>query len=324
MLVQLLILAAGLVLLLGGGELLVRGSSSLATRLGVNPTLIGLTVVAMGTSAPELIVCLLSAGRGEPDIAFGNVFGSNLANAGLLVGITALIAPFPVQSGIVRREMPLLLIGAILAMALGMDSLWDEQSTLESFGRGDGLALLMLFTTFLVFTLRDYVKSRGDILGEVVKESGVAQSESPGRIGAAVFFGLVGLVGGGELVVRSAIEVARGLEVPEVVIAVTVVSIGTSLPELVTCVASARKDLPDLALGNVVGSNLFNLLLVLSCTAIYKPVPLPEGAYTDLIANLLVSVAILFIALRGRDVTRKEGSVLLVGYAVYVALAVGR
>ena len=310
---QIGLFVVGLVVLLAGGEALVRGASSLARRLGMSSAVIGLTVVAFGTSAPELVVSLLSAWKGTSEIAFGNVFGSNVANLGLLLGLTALLLPLRVDSTILSREIPLLVLVSVAAVFLGMDSWFTGEP--DVFSRSDGWVLVLFFAVFLYANARDVLRGSDPMLKEAVEEQ-----EGDWTLRRAIVFTLLGLVGlavGGQFVVGAAVEIARAAGLSEVVIGATIVAIGTSLPELVTCIAAARKGHDDLALGNLVGSNVFNLLFVLGITSAVSPVPVPTGGWIDLMISLLLAAALLPMARSGRRISRVEGALMLLAYIGY-------
>jgi cation:H+ antiporter len=312
---QIGLFVVGLALLLAGGEALVRGASALARRLGMSAAVIGLTVVAFGTSAPELVVSMLSAAQGTSELAFGNVLGSNVANLGLLLGLTALLLPLRVDSTILLRELPLLLLGGLAAIFLGLDSLLGSGP--DVFSRADGLVLLLFFAVFLYANGRDVL--RGVSTDPMLREAGESLEARP-ELGRAVWLTLGGLVGlglGGHLLVDSAVVLARSAGVSEVVIGATIVAIGTSLPELVTSLAAARKGHDDLALGNLVGSNVFNLMFVLGSTASVLPVAVPPGGWVDLVVATLFVAAILPMAYSRRRISRVEGALLLCGYVGY-------
>ncbi len=324
MLLQSLLLLLGLVLLLAGGESLVRGASALARRLGLSEVLIGLTVVAFGTSAPELVVCLSAALGGSAAIAFGNAVGSNVANLGLLLGATAVLSPLRVQSSLITREIPFLVAASVALLALGADAVFGIGA--DALTRGDGIVLLVFFGIFLFANARDVLVSRGDSMVKEAVELTVT-TVRPALTGAVVMvlLGLVGLVIGGQLAVSAASDIARALGVGEVVIAATVVAVGTSLPELVTCLLAARRGAHDLAVGNIVGSNLFNVLFVLASTAVVSPVPLPPGGWIDLLISLVLALILLpMAATQGRRITRGEGLIFLAAYGGYLVFQLVR
>lgn len=317
---DLLLLLLGLGLLLGGGDLLVRGSSGIARGLGVRPIVIGLTVVAFGTSAPELVVNLLAATSDRSGLAFGNVVGSNLANLGLILGVAALVRPLAVQGTVIVREIPMMLLAtlATLVMALGTDLAWDG-GVIE---RSEGVCLLLFFAVFLYTLVAEVVRGRGrDPLAEQTEES--PTTRAPRNLtGSALLAlgGLLGLAGGGHLLVESASALAEGLGVPRAVIGLSVVAVGTSLPELVTSVIAGLRGEADMAIGNVVGSNIFNLLFVLGITTTITPVPVPKGGVIDIMVVLVVSALLLpFAITHRRSLVRGEGVVLLIAWAAYNA-----
>lgn len=320
MLLDLLLFVLGLVLLVGGGEALVRGASALARRLGLSAALIGLTVVAFGTSAPELVVSLLASAEGKAEIAYGNVVGSNIANVGLLLGLTALFRPLRVDSGLLKREIPLLGFGTLVAIGLGLDhslGLGKE----NAFTRGDGIALLVVFAAFLFFNARDVLTRRrtDPFVVEALEAAHLSDGPGLGLATMLTVFGLVALAGGGEMVVSGASSLARGLGVPEVVIGLTLVALGTSLPELATCLAAARKGQDDIAVGNVVGSNLFNLLLVLGITATVRPVPVPDRELRNLLLMAVLTLLLIPFGMTAQQrVTRAEGGVMLALYGLFL------
>jgi cation:H+ antiporter len=315
-----MLFVVGVGLLLVGGSSLVRGASAMAARLGVSPVIVGLTVVAFGTSAPELVVNLLAAYRGESAIGFGNVVGSNIANIGLLLGITALMSPMLVHPSIVTREIPMMILASLVAIALAMDGLWSPGG--DGFARGDGIVLLLLFGVFVYYTVGDALRQRAETDAYAADAQAALGAPKPvawAAIIGLIVVGLVLLVGGGELTVRGASGFARGLGVPEVVIGLTLVAVGTSLPELATSVIAARQGRADMAVGNIVGSNIFNLLFIWGLTTTIAPSAMPEGGRVDLVVMAVYACAMLPIVLTQRKVSRLEGGLLLLGYGGYVA-----
>ncbi len=327
MLLNLLLLAGGLALLVFGGDWLVRGASALARRFGVGEVVIGLTVVAFGTSAPELVVSFAAALDGAGGIAFGNVVGSNIANIGLLLGLTVLIRPLTVHRTLIVREIPMLILASAVGLALGLDG--------AGFSRGDGVVLLLLFCVFGYYTVLDVVRSEDDrkLLAEEIAEPGVRSEGSAGAapaegLGRAILFVLVGLVAlvvGGQMAVTSATRLAEAMGVPQVVIGLTIVAVGTSLPELVTCLVAARRGQSDIAVGNIVGSNLFNLMFVWGLTATVSPTALPAGGGVDLAVALGMAVLLLPLAVTDTfQIRRWEGAVLLVAWLAFALFAASR
>jgi cation:H+ antiporter len=315
-----LLLAIAIALLLGGGDMLVRGASSLARSLGVSPLVIGLSIVAFGTSAPELAVNVLAALDGRGEISFGNIIGSNLANIGLVLAVAALLRPIAIKAPLIWREIPMMLLATAVAVVLALDGPLDSIGA-DRYGRSDGILLLLLFVVFLWYTVADVLAGRGR--DEFIEEAGAyAASEKTRSVPLAsglTLLGLVGLTAGGRLAVDSAASLARDIGVSEAVIAMTLIAVGTSLPELVTSIVAALRAEMDLAVGNVVGSNIFNLLFVLGITASIRPVPLPRGAYADLAVVSILSVLLFGAAiLNRRRIVRSEAALLLVVYVVYL------
>ncbi len=312
------LLIVGLCGLLGGGEALVRGASSMARRLGISPLAIGLTVVAFGTSAPELAVNLTAAARGNGELSFGNIFGSNMANSGLVIAVAALLRPLAIHGSVVRREMPMMLLATAVAIVLGMDRIFGELP--EGFGRGDAVILLLLFGVFLYYTVGDMLRHRNSepLAGEADEELVPAGTPSTLASLGFTFVGLAGLIGGAQLTVYASVELARAFGVSEVVIGLTVVAIGTSLPELTAAVIATLRGHPDIAVGNVVGSNIFNILLVTGASAAVHPIPIPPGGYMDLLVTAVLSVILMGVSASQTRIIRWEAGVLLLGYLSYI------
>lgn len=321
---DLLILAGGLALLLLGGYALVTGASGLASSFGISQIVIGLTVVAFGTSAPELAVNLTAALRGSTGISFGNVIGSNLANLGLILGTAALVRPLVIESRVVAREIPMMLLATAAAAVLGLAP--DLRLLPGSFERADGAMLLLLFGVFLYNAVRDVVHARHpDPVVEEARLSVERREPRRKRLQNALLtvLGLIGLYLGGELTVAGATGIARSIGLSEAVIGLTIVAVGTSLPELVTSVIAALRGQEDIAVGNVVGSNVFNLLLILGLSATVRPVEVPAGGVLDLAALVGLSLLLLpFSMTNGRTLVRWEGGVLLVAWIGYTAARV--
>jgi len=311
-----LLLVCGIAVLLGGGEAIVRGATRLANDLGVTPMAIGLTLVAFGTSAPELGVNVTAAWRGRGDICFGNIMGSNMANIGLVIGVSALVRTLRIQRPVVVREMPMMLLATAATMAMAFDRLLG--GSVEELSRSDGLVLLVLFALFLYYAVGDMARQR-----ELRELEGVLPGQSDGSPllhVAVTAVGLVALVGGGQITVDAAVGLARALHVSEVIIGLTVLAVGTSLPELVASVVAMVRGHTELAVGNVVGSNIFNLLLVAGVSASVHPIPVPGGGRLDLVFVMLLSLALLLVSVTTeRRVRRREAVVMVLGYVAYVS-----
>lgn len=298
----------GLVILYFGAELLVKGAVRLATSFGLSMLVVGLTVVAFGTSLPELTVNLAAAYRGSMDLAFGDVVGSNVANIGLILGVAAAIRPLDVHARVIRREIPIA-FGATLA--LGVLALNSEISRL------DGVILLAGFGGF-VYSLYQSARSEGQAAGNHLGASPVANNDrlvDTAMIGG----GLVMLISGAHLMVEAAVKIARDSGVSELVIGMTIVAVGTSLPEMATTLVAAVRKKGDIAVGNIIGSNIFNLLLILGVTAQVRPLPVRVQSLSFDVPFLVVLTFALFpIVWRGSRVGRGGGVVLLAAYAVFV------
>ncbi len=313
MLTHILIIAVGLVLLVFGAELLVRGASSVARALRVPDLVIGLTVVAFGTSTPELAVNLSSAVTGNGDIGFGNVIGSNICNIGLILGLSALIRSLDIHVGVIVREIPMMLLTCLVALAMAFDIFLDDH-TPDAFGRSDGIVLLLFFCVFLYYTLADARANRTEILDSDAKPLSL-----PLALGM-ILLGLAALVGGGKLTVDSAVQLAEALNAPPVVVGLLLVAVGTSLPELATSTVAAYRGMTDIAIGNVVGSNIFNLLFIMGISSTVTPVNIPEGGHLDLLVMIGLSALLIpLCATHKRRLVRWEGALLLGLYAGYCA-----
>ena len=307
----------GLVLLVVGGEALVRGAVALASRLGVSPLLIGLTVVGFGTSTPELVTSLQAAFAGSPGIAVGNVVGSNIANILLILGVGALLMPLAVARGAFLRDGTVLVASTLAALAIVLTG---------TLSRPAGLVLLLGLVGYLVWAYRsERLAAPGSAKGDGVVET-PATPETP--LPLALLYAVGGIavtVVGARLLVGGATDLAARFGVSEAVIGLTIVAVGTSLPELVTAVVASVRRQPDVAFGNVVGSNIYNVLGILGVTALVKPVPVPDqiGGF-DVWVMVAATVALLAVAITGWRIVRGEGLALLAAYGVYVAwLATG-
>ncbi|MBZ0181454.1 MAG: calcium/sodium antiporter [Melioribacteraceae bacterium] len=306
-----LYLLFGLILLVLGGEGLVRGSSALASRFGVTPLLIGLTIVAFGTSSPELVVSLQAALKGNSDISLGNIIGSNIGNIGLILGISALIMPLKVQVQIIRKEIPFMILISILIAALIL--------TVDSFSFVHGLIFFLMLMTYIFFAIKNSKK-------EVITKE-IIEEYTPQKLNAVlsivfIIAGLAGLVFGSDLFVKGAVEVAKIFGISDLVIGLTIVAVGTSLPELVTSVIAAIKKETDIAIGNIVGSNIFNILGILGITGMVKEINLNSITYADLGVFILFAVLILPLSRTKFVLQRWEGALLLSVYAGYVVYLV--
>ncbi len=323
-LVSFLLLALGLVMLVIGGDLLVRGASTLARVLGVSELVIGLTVVAFGTSAPELAVNVLAAYQGQGEISFGNIVGSNIANIGLILGIAAMIRPLDIRSQVIRRELPMMLLATVAIGIMAADAML--RSEVAQFDLSDGLIMLLLFGVFLYYTVAEVLyKSGPDVIKTESTEmiSHVAPDGSRKSLALSLVMTVAGLgllIGGGHVTVDRAAAIATSFGVPQVVIGLTLVAVGTSLPELVTSVVAVYRGQSDIAVGNVIGSNIFNLLLVMGVSSTVRPIPVPTGGWFDLLWMGGLSLALMPMVLSANHrLIRREGFILFAAYIGYVS-----
>ncbi len=325
-------LVAGIALLIGGGDFLVRGASSLARRLNVKTLVVGLTVVAFGTSAPELAVTLHAVLAGSGEVSFGNIIGSNAANVGLILGFACLLRPIHIRPSIVNREVPMMLVATCAVFVMAHDQ-WlgsavePARSDLSvaiwnGIDRADGILLLLLFGIFCYYMVNEVVQ-QWDTDAYLTSLPVEKPSEELLTLPWSLIYligGLAALIIGGRMTVNGAVGIAEILEVPSEVIAFTIVAIGTSLPELAASLMAIRRGHPDLIVGNVVGSNLFNLLLVLSATAVVGPIGVPGGGFNDLWVMGGLSLILFPLVVSGQNrISRWEGGFLLIIYLAYLA-----
>ncbi|MCZ7602472.1 MAG: calcium/sodium antiporter [Melioribacteraceae bacterium] len=303
-----LYLAGGLLIMLLGAEGLVRGASALALRIGISPLVVGLTVVAFGTSSPELVVSIGSAIEGNSDIAIGNVIGSNISNIALILGITALINPIKVNVQLIKREIPIM-IGVTIVFLLFFYDL--------SLSRFEGFLLFIGIIVYTVISYKLSKKEKKETELEFEKEIPRAKGNLFKSI-LMVVFGLIFLAIGSKLFVDGAIEVALMLNISQVIIGLTIVAVGTSLPELITSVVASIKKEGDIAIGNVVGSNIFNLLSILGLTAIIYPITSESISMLDLGMFSLTALTMLPLSRTGFILNRIEGAILIGIYVTYI------
>lgn len=313
MLVNSVLVIAGLVLLAAGAEGLVRGAGAVALRFGVAPLVVGLTIVALGTGSPEFVLSVQAAAGGNGGIAVGNVLGSNISNIALVLGVAALVRPMAVQARLVRREVPVMILATFALAAL----LWDG-----GLSRLDGAALLAGAVAYVAFA---YLGARSGDTPVVVEEFDAAIERERSLLVELVLVGvgLGALLLGATVLLRGAVALASELGVSEVVVGLTVIAIGTSLPELATSVTAARRRQADVAFGNAIGSNVVNILAVLGTAALVRPIDASGLRPLDVAVFLMSAVLVLPLMARGSVLNRWEGGVLLAGYVAYiVSLAV--
>lgn len=311
-----LLLFAGFILLIYGANLLVDSASSLAKRLNIPGIVIGLTIVAFGTSAPELVVNLFASVQHNSEIVLGNVIGSNIFNVLVILGISSLFYPIGVKTNTTWIEIPLSFLAALVVLMSASDIFFNHD-TVNQITRTEGLTYLLFFIIFLVYNSQ--MMKTGHYEENVsVKNYSLLKSV------LLIITGLAMLVIGGKLIVNNAIDIARLMGMSERIISITVVSIGTSLPELATSVIAARKRNVDIAIGNIVGSNIFNIFLILGLSAAVSPVTVPAGSFTDMTVNLLAGL-LLFVFIftgKGRKIERWEGSLFLLLYVIYIVFII--
>lgn len=307
--------AVGFVLLIKGADLLVSGASSIAMKFNISEMIIGLTIVSFGTSLPELLVNVTASLNGNPGIAIGNIFGSNIANILLILGISAIIKPLPIQKNIYFSEIPFSLIATLLVGFLANAALFSDVKTLTLSGI-DGVILLAFFALFMgyIYAVHKSSSSQQDTLEDIHKD--ISMRKSVGMI----VVGLAGLYFGGEWVVTGAVKIAQIFGLSETFIGLTIIAIGTSLPELVTSAMATLKGNTDMAVGNVVGSNIFNLLWILGISAVIRPLPFDVASNSDIMMIIASSALLLFAVSvgKGAKIVRWEGILFLIVYALYI------
>ncbi len=312
-----ILFAIGLVFLIKGAGFLVDGAASVARRLNVSDLAIGLTVVAFGTSTPELFVNLIASFKGNTDIAIGNVVGSNIANIFLILGVSSVIYPLTVKKGTVWKEIPFSLLAAIVLLLMANDQFLDGSGA-SALTRIDGLIFLCFFTIFIYYTFSIAARVEG------AEQLAAARKIRGLRALLYITAGLIGLTIGGKWIVDGAIVLATKLGMSESVIGLTIVAVGTSLPELATSAVAAYKKNAEIAVGNVVGSNIFNIFFVLGVSAAIRPLPFQTKNNIDLAAVIVSSLMLFFFMFTGkkRSLDRWEGIVCLILYSGYVTFLI--
>ena len=296
---------------------MVEGSASIAKKLNISSIVIGLTIVAFGTSAPELIVNIFASVQGNTEIAIGNILGSNIVNILLILGISAIIYPLATKENTVWKEIPLSLLAAILVGVMVNDLLIDG-GTFSGLTRIDGIVFIAFFIIFLYYTF-GISKVSGENTDLEIKDMSYMKSS------LYIVGGLLGLVIGGKWIVDGAIKIAEGFNVSQSLIGLTVVAIGTSLPELATSAVAAYKKQSDIAIGNVVGSNIFNIFWILGLSAVINPLPFSKDSAIDIIMTILASLILFLIMFIGKKhtVERWQGVIMILIYIGYVAYLIG-
>ena len=308
MIISILLLIVGFVLLIKGADIFVDGASSTALNLKVSKMVIGLTIVAIGTSAPELAVSIKALLSGSSDIVLGNVVGSNILNILLILGISSLFSSMVVKDNTVKKEIPLTILFSVLLTVLSFDNVFDKKIT-NVITRTDGFVILLFFIVFIYY------------LASIAKNNKEENEEAPYKIGKSLLFvliGLVGIVAGSNLVVDNASAIAKALNVSEKMISLTIVAFGTSLPELVTSVQAARKHENDIAIGNIIGSNIFNIGIVIGLPcALIGNINVGTFNYIDMFTMIGAAILLFLLTFKKRKLDKGEGLIMLLIFIVY-------
>lgn len=319
MAITIIILLVGLAILIYGADILVKGASSLSKKAGIPPLVIGLTVVAFGTSAPELIVNIVSAVNNTTDIAIGNIIGSNIANILLILGLSAFIMELKVQKSTTWKEIPFALLAVLMVLVMASDIFFDK-TTANILTRTDGLTLIGFFAIFLFYTAELARKGENGADATEIKTYSYLISIT------LTIGGLIALFFGGQILVNQAIILAKLAGLSEMLIGLTIVAIGTSLPELATSIIAAKKGHSDIAIGNIVGSNIFNIFWILGITSVITPVPVSDNAMIDVAICLAVTL-ILFLAMfvgKKHKLEKWQGAIFILLYITYTIYLIQR
>ncbi|MBY0098256.1 calcium/sodium antiporter [Mesobacillus maritimus] len=313
------LLLVGFALLIKGADFFVEGSSKIARLLKVPPMLVGLTIVAFGTSSPEATVSIIAALEGNSDVSLGNVVGSNIFNITLVVGITAILNPLKVESETIRKEIPFTLLASVALWVLISDmALQGAGANLIT--RTEGIILLLFFAIFLyyIFEVARNNREKGNV--DTGDTTGITWGKN-------IFFtlgGLAGIIFGGDLVVDNATDIALSIGMSETLVGLTIVAVGTSLPELITSITAALKKESEIALGNIVGSNIFNILLVIGASASIAPLAVDSKIFFDLIFMIVFTIVLLIFSRSRYKISKKEGAILAIVYLAYLTYIIIR
>ncbi|MDE6642483.1 MAG: calcium/sodium antiporter [Muribaculaceae bacterium] len=322
MILNIVWLVVGLILILIGANALTDGASALAKRMGISDLIVGLTVVAFGTSAPELAISVISASAGNAPLAIGNVVGSNIFNILIIIGVTAIVRPIVVSRNIMTLEIPMLILSSVILLVLGNSAILD--GGINQVSRVSAIFLLIFFLLFMRYT---FASAKQPDLSQT--EAQQAAQKKPMALAKSMIYvvvGLAALVWGGDKFVEGASGIASGLGVSDAVIGLTIVAAGTSLPELATSIVAAVKGKPELAVGNVIGSNIFNVVVVLGISGVITPLPFGSIGNFDLLTLLGASLTFYLFGwiIKTRTITRLEGAILAAGYIAYVGILLSR
>lgn len=313
-----LFLIIGFVLLIKGADLFVDGSSNIARLLRIPPILIGLTIVAFGTSSPEATVSIVAALQGTADVSMGNVIGSNIFNLTLVVGIATILFPIKVENETIRKEIPFTLLASVALLILISDTVL-QGFEINYISRSDGLIFLLFLSVFMYYVIEVALKSREN----TVQDKSAKQTKWGKNILITVL-GLAGIVIGGQMVVNNGKEIAYSLGMSEALVGLTIIAVGTSLPELVTSITAALKKESEIALGNIVGSNIFNILFVLGTSSVITPLAVNGKVIIDIIMMIGLTVLLLIFSRTNYRIGKTEGVFLVAGYVLYVAYIIIR
>lgn len=318
-----LFLLLGFLFLVKGADYFVDGSSSIATSLKIPSLVIGLTIVAFGTSAPEAAVSITASIQGQNEIALGNIIGSNIFNLLCVAGMSAFIKPLSVKKSLLIKEFPFLVLSSILLLVLS-DDLIFQQTQNSILSTGDGLVFLMFFCIFMYYLLEVSLNSKNEALNSNNNyDTNIYKSTMP--LSKSVVFSVVGILGiviGGKLVVDCSSIIALNFGVSEKIIGITIVSIGTSLPEFVTSVVAASKGESDIVLGNVIGSNIFNILFILGISSVINPISIDNNLFLDIFIMIIVTIITYIFSIRKKDINKFEGIILIIAYIAYMILVI--
>lgn len=306
-------LLIGFALLIKGADYFVEGASKLAYLLRISPLLVGLTIVAFGTSSPEATVSIIAAMEGNSAVSLGNVIGSNIFNITLVVGITAILNPLSVEKATIRKEIPFTLLASIALWVLISDVAFQQAST-NVITRNEGMVLLLFFTIFLYYIFEVAKNNRE----EAQEEAEETADRSWGKNILFTLAGLAAIIFGGDLVVENASKIALSIGMSETLVGLTIVAVGTSLPELITSVTAALKKQSEIALGNIVGSNIFNILLVLGASSTITPLPVDNKIFFDIAIMVVLTILLLAFSRTRFKISKIEGAILVAGYIVYM------
>ena len=319
---EFLILLVGFGVLLKGADFFVDGSSSISLKLHISPLIVGLTLVAFGTSAPELVVNILASSQGANSLAFGNIMGSNIANIALVVGISAVFIPLAVHSVVVTREIPFMILSSLVLITLVFDRFFQGSSN-NILPRSDGLILIFFFAIFIYYLFSNVLKDREErasVKKEIRKDNIIKTKYLPNWKTSLFFFGgMAMIVVGSQLVVNSGIKLAALFNVSEGFVGLTLIALGTSLPELVTSITAIIKKETDIAVGNIVGSNIFNVFFVLGITALISPLSFDTDLAQEMVLMVGIFVLFFIFSLNGKKINRLEGGALLFLYFLYLS-----